>query len=89
MLQQANAHIYFVCYYAHLIGGTAVGMQNNVRVGGYNILDVLVHILCNVWDDGGTILANEVQLRGEYTNVSFSIYNGMPLQSYYGDLRCT
>ena len=30
----------------HLIGGTAVGMQNNVRVGGYSILDVLVHILC-------------------------------------------
>jgi hypothetical protein len=46
-----------------LIDGTAVGMQNNVRVGVYNILDVLVHILCNVWDDGGTILANEVQSR--------------------------
>ena len=35
-----------------LIDGTAVGMQNNVRVGVYNILDVLVHILCNAWDDG-------------------------------------
>lgn len=59
-----------------MIGGRAVGMQNNVRVrvGGY--VFICISYLMMLGMNGGTILATIKCNREEYTYISVRIYDG-------------